>query len=51
VLLDAGDEVLDYRIAEGTFYACGRTLVWPGGSHRFEHLPDALPEIRRLYES
>jgi len=51
VLLDAGDEVLDYRIAEGAFYACGQTLVYPGGSHRFEHLAEALPEIRRLYES
>ena len=51
VLLDAGDEVLDYRIAEGAFYACGQTRVYPGGSHRFEHLAEALPEIRRLYES
>lgn len=51
VLLDAGDEVLDYRIAEAAFHACGQTRVYPGGSHRFEHLPEALPEIRRLYKS
>jgi len=51
VLLDAGDEVLDYRIAEQAFRACGETLVFPGGSHRFDHLAEALPAIRRLYEA
>jgi hypothetical protein len=25
--------------------------MYPGGSHRFEHLPEALPEIRALYET
>lgn len=50
VLLDAGDEVLDYRVAEGAYYACGRTIVYPGGSHRFDHLAEALPEIRHLYQ-
>lgn len=49
VLLDAQDEVLDYRLAEAAFRGCGRTIVFPGGSHRFEHLPEALPEIRALY--
>jgi predicted esterase YcpF (UPF0227 family) len=49
VLLDAGDEVLDYRIAEAAFRGCGKTVVYPGGSHRFDHLAEALPEIRRLY--
>jgi predicted esterase YcpF (UPF0227 family) len=51
MLLDAGDEVLDYRIAEGAFRGCGETRVYPGGSHRFEHLAEALPEIRRLHDS
>ena len=51
VLLDAGDTVLDYRVAEGVYYSCGQTIVYPGGSHRFEHLPEALPEIRHLYET
>jgi hypothetical protein len=49
VLLDANDEVLDYRLAEAAFRGCGRTIVYPGGSHRFEHLAEALPEIRALY--
>lgn len=49
VLLDSADEVLDFRVAEAAFRGCGRTLVYPGGSHRFEHLPEALPEILALY--
>ena len=49
VLLDANDEVLDYRLAEAAFRGCGRTIVYPGGSHRFDHLAEALPEIRALY--
>lgn len=49
VLLDSADEVLDFRVAEAAFRGCGRTRVFAGGSHRFEHLPEALPEILALY--
>jgi predicted esterase YcpF (UPF0227 family) len=49
VLLDRGDEVLDYRIAEAWYRGCGKTLVYPGGNHRFEHLGEALMEIQRLH--
>ena len=49
LLLDARDEVLDYRLAEAALRGCGKTIVYPGGSHRFDHLPEALPEIRALY--
>jgi uncharacterized protein len=49
VLLDAQDEVLDYRIAETALRGCGTTIVYPGGSHRFDHLAEALPGIRALY--
>lgn len=51
LLLDEADEVLDARIAAAAFRGCGRTLVYPGGSHRFEHLPEALPEILALYHA
>ena len=51
VLLDAADEVIDYRIAEDFYRGCGTTFVYPGGSHRFEHLPEALPAIRCLYDT
>ncbi len=50
VLLDQGDELLNWREAEAYYRGCGRTLVYPGGSHRFDHLPEALPEIRALHE-
>jgi predicted esterase YcpF (UPF0227 family) len=49
VLLDQADESLDYRVAEAFYHGCGKTLVYPGGSHRFEHLSEALAEIRGLY--
>ena len=51
LLLDQADESLDYRIAEAFYRGCGKTLVYPGGSHRFEHLVEALPKIRGLYNN
>lgn len=51
VLLDTTDEVIDYRVAEFFYRGCGTTIVYPGGSHRFDHLPEALPAIRRLYDA
>ena len=51
VLLDEADEVLDYREAEAFYGDCGRVFVYPGGSHRFDHLAEALSEIRQLHDS
>jgi uncharacterized protein len=51
LLLDRGDEVFDYRVAEAYYRDCGRTIVYSGGSHRFEHLDEALPAIREFYDS
>ncbi len=51
LLLDENDEVLDYRVARDLYLTCGETLIFADGSHRFDHLPEALPVIRRLYES
>lgn len=51
VLLDEGDDVLDYRVAQAFYRGCGNVIVYPGGSHRFDHLAEALPEIRRLYDN
>ena len=44
VLLQTGDEVLDYRQA-ADFYASKDVIVASGGSHRFEHLGHELPRI------
>ena len=49
VLLDEGDDVLDYRAAQVFYRNCGRVIVYPGGSHRFDHMAEALPEIRALH--
>ena len=46
VLLDAGDELIDYRFAAERYSARGRVVVYPGGSHAFEHLQPAVREIR-----
>lgn len=51
VLLDEADELLDYREAQAYYRDCGRVIVYPGGSHAFEHLAEALLEIRRLHDS
>ena len=44
VLLQQGDEVLDYRDAV-RYYAAHDVVATPGGSHRFDHLADHLARI------
>ncbi len=51
LLLDEGDDLLDYRVAQAYYRGCAKIFVYPGGSHRFDHMADALPEILALYEN
>ncbi|HLO64680.1 MAG TPA: YqiA/YcfP family alpha/beta fold hydrolase [Azonexus sp.] len=44
LLLEEGDEVLDYRQAVD-FYAGCRQTVLPGGDHSFTQFPDFIPQI------
>jgi len=44
VLLQAGDETLDYREAEA-YYKYSKCVVEQGGNHSFEEFPRYLPEI------
>jgi len=44
VLLQQGDEVLDYRQA-AAYYRDKDVIESPGGSHRFDRLGDYLPQI------
>lgn len=44
VLLETGDETLDYRMAEA-FYAACKIDVTPGGSHTYEGFVEKLPAI------
>ncbi len=50
VLLDAGDEVIDYRYAAAKYRTHGRVHVFDGGSHRFEHLLESLDFIREFLD-
>jgi len=44
LLVEAGDEVLDYRQAVGRYAGC-RQEVFPGGDHSFTRFPDLLPQL------
>jgi predicted esterase YcpF (UPF0227 family) len=44
VLLQTGDEVLDYRLAVD-FYRGSRLVVQDGGSHSFENFTQMIPQI------
>ncbi|MGD8615654.1 MAG: YqiA/YcfP family alpha/beta fold hydrolase [Gammaproteobacteria bacterium] len=46
VLLDEGDEIIDYRFATERYRDAGRVIVYPGGSHRFEHLGEGAAQIK-----
>ncbi len=49
VLLQTGDEVLDWRLAAERF-AGFEVVVEKGGNHRFANLPDYLPRIAAFLE-
>jgi predicted esterase YcpF (UPF0227 family) len=48
VLLQTGDEMLDYRVA-AEVYADYEVIVEEGGSHRFENLGEYLEQIEVFY--
>jgi len=48
VLLQTGDELLDYRVAEAV-YEGYEVVVEQGGNHRFENLPEYLGRIEAFY--
>jgi len=50
VLLDQGDEVIDYHFAAHRYQEIGHVVVYPGGSHWFDHLDEALPQIIAFYQ-
>lgn len=49
VLLDEGDELIDYRVAADRYKGKGKVISYPGGDHWFRHLDQALPEIESFY--
>ncbi len=49
LLVDAGDTVIPPEHAVDKYrHIRGKTCVYPGGSHSFDHLSEALPEIRHF---
>ncbi|MEN8179703.1 MAG: YqiA/YcfP family alpha/beta fold hydrolase [Pseudomonadota bacterium] len=49
LLLDQGDELIDWRIAASIYAGCGEIHSYPGGSHTFEHMDAAVRLIRSLH--
>jgi predicted esterase YcpF (UPF0227 family) len=49
LLVDKGDEVLDYRIAATRYQECAEVIIFDDGDHQFQHMPEALPQIRAFY--
>jgi predicted esterase YcpF (UPF0227 family) len=50
LLLDQGDEVIDYRIAAQMYRDSGELFLFEGGDHRFQHMDEAIEIIRGLYQ-
>lgn len=44
LLVEEGDEVLDYRQAVARYAGCRQTVL-PGGDHSFTRFPDFVPQI------
>ena len=44
LMLETGDEVLDYRQAICRYAGCRQTVL-AGGDHSFTHFPDLLPQL------
>jgi hypothetical protein len=50
VLHEKGDELIPYRESVENFTGKARLVLLEGGNHRFEQLPRAIEEIRRLQQ-
>lgn len=50
ILLDEGDEVIDWQDTHRKLEGYFPVHVFPGGSHRFEHMDASLPLIREHLE-
>jgi predicted esterase YcpF (UPF0227 family) len=49
VLLDAGDEIVDYHDAQQRYADCAEVIVYPDGNHQFQHLLEASTMIRSFF--
>jgi len=51
LLLDAEDEIINYKEAYITYFDNAKVIVYAGGNHRFAHMEDAMPQIKEFYYS
>ncbi|MEN8167451.1 MAG: YqiA/YcfP family alpha/beta fold hydrolase [Pseudomonadota bacterium] len=49
LLLDQGDELIDWRIAAAIYAGSGDIHDYPGGSHGFEHMDEAVGLIHSIH--
>ena len=50
ILLDQADDVIDWRVTHDLLHEHYSVVSFPGGSHRFEHMEEALPLIEAFLE-
>ncbi len=49
LLIDRGDELIDWRIAQGLYAGRGELRLFEGGSHAFDHMAEATPLIGAIH--
>jgi len=49
VLLDAGDEIIDYHDAQLRYHDCAKVIVYADGNHQFQHLTEAVVAIKEFH--
>lgn len=49
LLIDKGDELIPYQHALKKYQSCGKQVLFEGGNHQFQHLPEAVCEIKKFY--
>jgi predicted esterase YcpF (UPF0227 family) len=49
LLLDKGDEILDYRVAVARYQNCAEIVMFNGGDHQFQHMAASLSRIKAFY--
>jgi hypothetical protein len=50
LLLDKGDELIDFRIAEQAYRGIGDVRCFEGGSHTFDHMAEAVAIIAGIHQ-
>lgn len=49
LLIDKGDEVLDYHIAVSRYQDCAEIILFNDGDHQFQHMRESLSAIEAFY--